>query len=49
MPLVLHRYKFLNTVQKRYKHDGLNSVRYRLLDSQQHVLYTWLYVELFPS
>ncbi|XP_050716647.1 beta-1,4-galactosyltransferase 4-like [Eriocheir sinensis] len=43
------RYKYLNTVKKRYMKDGLNSIRYRVLDVQKRPLYTWLYVDLFPS
>lgn len=43
------RYQYLHEGKKRYKSDGLNSVKYHTLDTQLRRLYTWVYVDLFPS
>ncbi|MPC38523.1 Beta-1,4-N-acetylgalactosaminyltransferase bre-4 [Portunus trituberculatus] len=43
------RYQYLHEGKKRYSSDGLNSVKYRLLDTQLRRLYTWVYVDLYPS
>ncbi|KAK3868544.1 hypothetical protein Pcinc_026074 [Petrolisthes cinctipes] len=43
------RYQYLHDGKKRYKSDGLNSVKYRTLDIQLRRLYTWVYVDLLPS
>ncbi|XP_047498731.1 beta-1,4-N-acetylgalactosaminyltransferase bre-4-like [Penaeus chinensis] len=43
------RYHYLYDGKKRFKSDGLNSVKYRTLDLQLRRLYTWVYVDLYPS
>ncbi|KAG0724964.1 Beta-1,4-N-acetylgalactosaminyltransferase bre-4 [Chionoecetes opilio] len=43
------RYQYLHEGKKRYSSDGLNSVKYRTQDTQLRRLYTWVYVDLFPS
>ncbi|XP_076050328.1 beta-1,4-galactosyltransferase 1-like isoform X2 [Oratosquilla oratoria] len=43
------RYAYLYEGKKRFKSDGLNSVKYHVLDIQFRRLYTWVYVDLLPS
>lgn len=43
------RYQYLHEGKKRFKSDGLTSVKYRTLDIQLRRLYTWVYVDLLPS
>ncbi|XP_071534141.1 uncharacterized protein [Panulirus ornatus] len=43
------RYQYLYEGKKRFKSDGLNSAKYRALDVQLRRLYTWVYVDLYPS
>ncbi|KAF2904660.1 hypothetical protein ILUMI_01515 [Ignelater luminosus] len=40
------RYKILWTGQKRFATDGLNNLKYTIKEVKQHLLYTWLLVEL---
>ncbi|KAF2359748.1 Galactosyltransferase N-terminal [Trinorchestia longiramus] len=39
------RYQTLFSGKKRFRSDGLNSIKYRLLDLQLRKLFTWIYVE----
>jgi len=34
---------------KEYAVDGLNSLKYKLLDKESRLLYTWLHVQLPPQ
>ncbi|KAK8742505.1 hypothetical protein OTU49_001921 [Cherax quadricarinatus] len=43
------RYQYLYEGKKRFKTDGLTSAKYRALDVQLRRLYTWVYVDLYPS
>ncbi|XP_064120455.1 uncharacterized protein LOC135225154 [Macrobrachium nipponense] len=43
------RYQYLYDGKKRFKSDGLNSAKYKALDVQLRRLYTWVYVDLYPS
>ncbi|XP_042223301.1 uncharacterized protein LOC121867457 [Homarus americanus] len=43
------RYQYLYDGKKRFKTDGVNSAKYRALDVQLRRLYTWVYVDLYPS
>ncbi|XP_068229675.1 beta-1,4-N-acetylgalactosaminyltransferase bre-4-like [Palaemon carinicauda] len=39
----------LKTSRLRFRTDGLNSIKYKSLDIQLHPLYTYIYIELYPS
>lgn len=43
------RYEKLTNGLKRYETDGLNSIKYSVLDAQRLPLYTWLLVQLNPE
>lgn len=43
------RYEKLSNGLKRYENDGLNSVKYELVDNQKFPLFTWLLVKLQPE
>ncbi|XP_018027580.1 beta-1,4-N-acetylgalactosaminyltransferase bre-4 [Hyalella azteca] len=43
------RYQALYSGKKRFSSDGLNSVKYRVLDVQLRRLFTWIYVEPLKS
>ena len=43
------RYQYLYDGKMRFKSDGLNSAKYKPLDIQLRRLYTWVYVDLYPS
>ncbi|KAF2905622.1 hypothetical protein ILUMI_00560 [Ignelater luminosus] len=43
-----NRYEILRSGQKRFSTDGLNSLKYTIKEVKQHLLYTWLLVELQP-
>lgn len=43
-----HRYEVLRSGQKRFTKDGINSLKYTLVDVKQNLLYTWLLVKLEP-
>ncbi|CAB3364059.1 Hypothetical predicted protein [Cloeon dipterum] len=43
------RYKFLYSGKRRFKTDGLNSLKYSLKKRELKPLYTWLYVDIGSS
>lgn len=43
------RYEKLSNGLKRYENDGLNSVKYELVDNKKFPLFTWLLVKLQPE
>ncbi|KAK5641726.1 hypothetical protein RI129_010273 [Pyrocoelia pectoralis] len=43
-----HRYEVLRSGQKRFTKDGINSLKYTLVEVKQNLLYTWLLVKLEP-
>ncbi|KAI5750175.1 hypothetical protein M8J76_013438 [Diaphorina citri] len=40
------RYEKLYSGHKRYKKDGLTSLKYKVIDTKQHKLFTWFLVQL---
>ncbi|XP_066595089.1 beta-1,4-N-acetylgalactosaminyltransferase bre-4-like [Prorops nasuta] len=42
------RYEYLKSGKKRFATDGLNNLRYEVVDKQKPKLYTWLRVKLTP-
>ncbi|GAV01396.1 hypothetical protein RvY_12118 [Ramazzottius varieornatus] len=40
------RFELLKFAAKRFKSDGLNNLKYKLIDSQLRPLYTWLLVDI---
>ncbi|KAH7960019.1 hypothetical protein HPB49_016226 [Dermacentor silvarum] len=40
------RFRLINQWQQRYKKDGLNSLKYRIMDVAFKKLYTWILVDL---
>ncbi|XP_064120453.1 beta-1,4-N-acetylgalactosaminyltransferase bre-4-like [Macrobrachium nipponense] len=43
------RFDKLYNGEKRFKTDGINSIKYKVLDIQLRRLFTWVHVELYPS
>lgn len=43
------RYEKLSNGLKRYENDGLNSVKYQLVDNKKFPLFTWILVKLQPE
>lgn len=43
------RYEKLSNGLRRYETDGLNSVKYRLVDNKKFPLFTWFLVKLQPE
>lgn len=43
------RYEKLSNGLKRYENDGLNSVKYQLVDNKKFPLFTWFLVKLQPE
>lgn len=43
------RYEKLANGLKRFEHDGLNSVKYELVQNKKLPLFTWFLVQLQPE
>ncbi|XP_047737387.1 beta-1,4-N-acetylgalactosaminyltransferase bre-4-like [Hyalella azteca] len=43
------RFEMLRSGRSRYASDGLNSLKYRVLDVQLRRMYTWIYVEILNT
>ena len=47
--LIAFRYEKLVTGANRFNSDGLNSLKYKVVDLQLKPLYTWIHVEITPE